>query len=211
MQILIIRSLVITLLVLLTACSGDNNNETINLEKIRPKSESKITNNKNVVLDSNEIILQTYKHDSINLKLASLRINQNSTFLNRFPHRKSGILTLIKEDTSFQIQHENYEYLDSNQMKNAFFNWLDCNGKDCKSIKLYEELKIEPQNLLVITTDKSIDIFRSEKNIKPEEWVDFIRFSKKSKVFKYILFQKKNQKSQWFDFKNFKLVAKSKK
>jgi hypothetical protein len=210
MQILIIRSLVTALLLLVTSCSGHNKNETIDLEKIRPKSESKITNKRNVYIDSNEIILQSYYNDSINLKLTKLRVNQNLSFLNRFPNKKSGLRTLMKEDTCIQIQHEFYEYIDSNQMKNAFFNWLDCNGKDCKSIKLYEETKIEQQNLLVVTTSKSIDIFRSVTNLSPNEWVDFVRFSRNTKTFKYILFQKKNQKSKWFYFKENKLVLKTK-
>jgi hypothetical protein len=110
-----------------------------------------------------------------------------------------------------QIQHEFYEYVDSNQMKNAFFNWLDCNGKQCKSIKLYEETKIEPQNLLVIVTSKSIDIFRSQSTLNSADWVNYIRFSKKINDFKYIVIQKKNQKSQWFEFINHKLCPKSKK
>jgi hypothetical protein len=212
MQLLISRTLLIISCFFLTACSAEGDNETIDLEKIRPKSE--MTNNKVVkdqVIDSSEILLHAYENDSVNLKLTKLRISNISLFLHRFPHKISGLRTLIKEDTMIQIQHEFYEYVDSNQMKNAFFNWLDCNGKQCKSIKLYEETKIEPQNLLVIVTSKSIDIFRSQSTLNSADWVNYIRFSKKINDFKYIVIQKKNQKSQWFEFINHKLCPKSKK
>jgi hypothetical protein len=95
-------------------------------------------------------------------------------------------------------------------MKNAFFNWLDCNGRNCKSIKLYEETKIENANLLVIISSKSIDIIRSNSVIKPEEWINYVRFSRKISDFKYILFQKKNQKAFWLEYRDYKLFRKTK-
>jgi hypothetical protein len=96
-------------------------------------------------------------------------------------------------------------------MKNAFFNWLDCNGKECKSIKLYDECKFEPTNLLVISSGNSIDIIRSEKEIKTNDWVSYVRLSRKNKELKFIIYQKKNQKAKWLEFKNYKLVQKLKK
>lgn len=192
-------------------CKNDSKNEKVDLEDIRPKSNSKSNKIDKTYIDSNDFFLREYTMDSVDLKLARLITLSNSTFLNRFPSKKNALRTLYLTDTTIQIQHEHYEYVDSNQMKNAFFNWLDCNGKNCKSIKLYEETKIEPDNLLLIATAQSIDIFRSKSLFKAEDWINFVRFSKKTNVFKYILFQKKNQKSQWFDFKNYKLVLKTKK
>ena len=192
-------------------CKDDSKSEIVDLDKIRPKSDSKSNKIDKTNIDSNEVSLHEYILDSINLKLDHIITLSNSTFLNRFPSKKNALRTLYLTDTTIQIQHEHYEYVDSNQMKNAFFNWLDCNGKNCKSIKLYEETKIEPDNLLLIATAQSIDIFRSKSFFKAEDWINFVRFSKKTNVFKYIIFQKKNQKSQWFDFKNYKLVLKTKK
>jgi hypothetical protein len=197
-------------LIIFFACDKGAQDKTIDLEQIRPKSDFKAEKKKESVLDSNEIFLRIYKNDSVDLEFTKLCVNQNPTFLSRFPNTNSGSRTLFLSDTTIKIQHEFYDYLDSNQMKNAFFNWLDCNGKDCRSIKLFEEIKIENTNLIVITTSKSIDIIRSESNLNLDNWVKFVRFSKKNRDFKYILFQKKNQKSKWFDYKD-KLVPKPKK
>ena len=211
MKKLIHKSLFCLILLVFLGCKNDSKNEKVDLEDIRPKSNSKSNKIEKTNIDSNDFFLRDYTMDSVDLKLARLITLSNSTFLNRFPSKKNALRTLYLTDTTIQIQHEHYEYVDSNQMKNAFFNWLDCNGKNCKSIKLYEETKIEPDNLLLIATAQSIDIFRSKSLFKAEDWINYVRFSKKTNVFKYILFQKKNRKSQWFDFKNYKLVLKTKK
>ncbi|MBM3186494.1 MAG: hypothetical protein FJZ67_09335 [Bacteroidetes bacterium] len=183
----------------------------MDLEEIRPKSTMKSSKNDKTKVDSNEVFLNEYKLDSIDLKLARIISLNNESFLNRFPSKKNTLRTLFLTDTIVQIQHEHYEYVDSNQMKNAFFNWLDCYGIECRSIKLYEETKIEPENLLFIAAEKSIDIFRSKSSYKPEDWINFVRFSIKNNEFKFILFQKKNRKAQWFEFKNYQLIPKKKK
>ena len=209
MKILFEYFLVIITTAILISCSEKS--KSVDLDDIRPKSDSRVFKAKIIENDSSEFLLKSYQNDSIELSLTKLITNKKTTFLQRFPCKKSAFRTLISKDTNIQYQHELYEYVDSNQMKNAFFNWLDCNGKDCRSIKLYEETKIENLNLLIITTSKSIDIIRSNSDVKLENWIDYLRFSRKMSDFKYILYQKKNHKANWFVFKENKLVPKTKK
>jgi hypothetical protein len=198
----------ITTIAMLLSCSEKS--KSVNLEDIRPKSETKEIKQKIIEKDSSELLLTSYRNDSIDLKLTRLITINKPTFLQRFPHKNSAFRTLFTNETCVQFEHELYEYVDSNQMKNAFFNWLDCNGRNCKSIKLYEETKIENANLLVIISSKSIDIIRSNSVIKPEEWINYVRFSRKISDFKYILFQKKNQKAFWLEYRDYKLFRKTK-
>jgi hypothetical protein len=211
MNRLFYNSIVYITLFLFFGCKNDEKNKPVDLEEIRPKSTMKSSKNNKTNIDSNEVFLLEYKLDSIDLKLARIISLRNESFLNRFPNKKNALRTLYLTDTTIQIQPEHYEYVDSNKMKNAFFNWLDCNGKECRSIKLYEETKIDPENLLFIAAENSIDIFRSKSSFKPEDWINFVRFSKKNNEFKFILFQKKNRKAQWFEFKNYQLIPKKKK
>ena len=207
----VLNSIIYLIILVSFGCNNDPKNNTLNLEEIRPKSKLKSNKNENRNIDSNEIFLHEYALDSVNFKLFRLVCKNNTSFLNRFPSKKNTLRTLFLVDTTIQIEHESYEYLDSNQMKNAFFNWLDCNGKDCKNIKLYEETKIEPDIFLLVAAPNSIDIFRSKSTLNADEWVNFVRLSRKIKDFKFIIFQKKNRKAQWFEFKNFELVPKKKK
>jgi hypothetical protein len=193
------------------SCSEKQNDSTVELDDIRPKSNYNTSSKKTELTDSIAFLLNEYNQDSINLNIRYLRANTESCFLNRFPHLKSANRSITTADSLQNYLHEFYLFKDSIQMKNAFFNWLDCNGKKCESIKLYEERKIESNNLLVISTSKSIDILRSQQKINPEEWIDFVRFKRENNDFKYILFQKKNQKAKWFVYKERKLIQKEKK
>ena len=196
---------------LILSCSSKQEDQILNLEKIRPKSGKIIKEFKKEEIDSSQFILQTYHHDSFKLNISKIELIKTTTFLARFPNINSGNRTLYEQDTSKKIQHEFYNFEDSNQMKNALFNWLDNIGKNGKSLKLYEESKIENFNLLIITASKSIDIIRSNTLINPDEWIKYVRFSREINDFRYILFQKKNQKVKWFEFINYKLVPKVKK
>ena len=194
-----------------SSCSEKQNDSSLKLEDIRPKSERDYTTKKIELPDTTKAFLSEYNNDSITLNIKYIKSINESNFLNRFPHLKSANRSIITADSAHQYTHEYYLFKDSNQMKNAFFNWLDCNGKKCESIKLFEERKIEPINLLVIATAKSIDILRSDQTISPEEWVDFVRFTRNYSDFKYIVFQKKNQKAKWLNYKERKLILKDKK
>jgi hypothetical protein len=204
-------SSIIFILLLFCSCKEKNDDTSINLDDIRPKAESKTQNKNDKELDSLKILLKSYENDSFNLRISKLQILKEPTFLSRFPNQENGIRILTCNDTTIKLTHEFYLYKDSTQMKNAFFNWLDCNGKECKSIKLYDECKFEPTNLLVISSENSIDIIRSEKEIKMNDWVSYVRLSRKNKELKFIIYQKKNQKAKWLEFKNYKLVQKLKK
>lgn len=207
-----LNSLVFVLLILFcSSCSEKQNDSTLELDDIRPKSENNQTTKKTQLADSTQLLLIEYNHDSIDLNIKYLSLLNESCFLNRFPHLKSAHRRLTTSDSLYQYMHEFYIFKDSIQMKNAFFNWLDCNGKKCESIKLYDERRLEETNLLVITTSKSIDILRSQQTINPLEWIDFVRFKRGTSEFKFLLFQKKNQKAKWFTYQEHKLIQKDKK
>lgn len=201
----------ILLLFVSISCSNNKNQKAIQLDDIRPQANQEKQTQKIQLKDSTEIKLNEYKDDSINLNFEYLKEIDEVRFIKRFPHLKSGLRRLSPQDTAIQFIHEYYTYNDSIEMKNAFFNWLDCNGKNCESIKLYDEKKIESTNLLVICTSKSIDIVRGNQIFNPKEWVNFVRFSRKNEDFKFIIFQKKNQKAKWFEFKNYDLTQHLKK
>jgi hypothetical protein len=204
-------SSIIFILLLFCSCKEKNDDTSIKLDDIRPKAESRTQSKNDKELDSLKILLKSYENDSFNLRISKLQILKEPTFLNRFPNDENGIRILTCNDTTIKLTHEFYLYKDSIQMKNAFFNWLDCNGKECKSIKLYDECKFESTNLLVISSGNSIDIIRSDKEIKTNDWVSYVRLSRKNKELKFIIYQKKNQKAKWLEFKNYKLVQKLKK
>jgi hypothetical protein len=104
------------------------------------------------------------------------------------------------------VKHLQINYADSNAMKNAFFNYLDCYGKDCKSIDLFQKVNFSKTFFMLITTTKSIHIIESNNNLNSSDWINCVRFSKISDPMKFIIIQKKQQKAKWFSYSNYHLT-----
>ena len=91
-------------------------------------------------------------------------------------------------------------------MKNAFFNFLDCYCKDCKSIELFQKVKFSKTFFMLLASTKSIHIIESEINQNPKKWINLLRFSNNKDPVKFIIVQQKQQKAKWFSYSNFVLT-----
>ena len=183
------------------ACSANNNQK-------REKIENKNINNKKPKeiqkVDTLKAIFEFYNQDSVNLEITKINLNPEKTFIQRFPYKNAT--NLLLESKKNLVKHLQINYADSNAMKNAFFNYLDCYGKDCKSIELFQKVKFSKTFFMLITTTKSIHIIESDNNLNPSEWINCVRFSKIADPIKFIIIQKKQQKAKWFSYSNFHLT-----
>ena len=78
------------------------------------------------------------------------------------------------ESKNSEVKHLQIDYLDSNSMKNAFFNFLDCYGNDCKSIELFQKVKFSKTFFMLLASTKSIHIIESEFNQNPKNGLIYI-------------------------------------
>ena len=183
------------------ACSANNNQK-------REKIENKNINNKKPKeiqkVDTLKAIFEFYNQDSVNLEITKINLNPEKTFIQRFPYKNAT--NLLLESKKNLVKHLQINYSDSNAMKNAFFNYLDCYGKDCKSIELFQKVKFSKTFFMLITTTNSIHIIESDNNLIPSEWINCVRFSKIADPIKFIIIQKKQQKAKWFSYSNFHLT-----
>ena len=154
--------------------------------------------------DTLKAFFDFYNQDSINLEITKINVNLEKTFIQRFPNKKST--NLVLESKNNIVKHLQINYADSNAMKNAFFNYLDCYGKDCKSIELFQKVKFSKTFFMLITTTKSIHIIESDNNLNPSQWVNCVRFAKLKDPLKFIIVQKKQQKAKWFSYSNYLLT-----
>ena len=183
------------------ACSANNKEK-------REKIENKKINNKKPkeiqIEDTLKAIFEFYNQDSVNLEITKINLNPEKTFIQRFPYKNAT--NLLLESKKNLVKHLQINYADSNAMKNAFFNYLDCYGKDCKSIELFQKVKFSKTFFMLITTTKSIHIIESENNLNSSDWINCVRFSKIADPIKFIIIQKKQQKAKWFSYSNFHLT-----
>ena len=183
------------------ACSTNNNQK-------REKTENKKINNKKPKEIQKEdtliAIFEFYNQDSVNLEITKINLNPEKTFIQRFPYKNAT--NLLLESKKNLVKHLQINYADSNAMKNAFFNYLDCYGKDCKSIELFQKVKFSKTFFMLLASTKSIHIIESEFNQNPKKWINLHRYSNKKDPIKFIIVQKKQQKAKWFSYSNFVLT-----
>ena len=183
------------------ACSTNNNQK-------REKTENKKINNKKPKEIQKEdtliAIFEFYNQDSVNLEITKINLNPEKTFIQRFPYKNAT--NLLLESKKNLVKYLQINYADSNAMKNAFFNYLDCYGKDCKSIELFQKVKFSKTFFMLITTTNSIHIIESENNLNSSDWINCVRFSKIADPIKFIIIQKKQQKAKWFSYSHYHLT-----
>ena len=183
------------------ACSTNNNQK-------REKTENKKINNKKPKEIQKEdtliAIFEFYNQDSVNLEITKINLNPEKTFIQRFPYKNAT--NLLLESKKNLVKYLQINYADSNAMKNAFFNFLDCYGKDCKSIELFQKVKFSKTFFMLLASTKSIHIIESEFNQNPKKWINLLRYSNNKAPLKFIIVQQKQQKAKWFSYSNFVLT-----
>ena len=183
------------------ACSSNNN------QKRGKREDNKINNEKPKEIlkeDTLKTFFDFYNQDSVNLEITKINLNPEKTFIQRFPYKNAT--NLLLESKKNLVKYLQINYADSNAMKNAFFNYLDCYGKDCKSIELFQKVKFSKTFFMLITTTNSIHIIESENNLNSSDWINCVRFSKIADPIKFIIIQKKQQKAKWFSYSHYHLT-----
>ncbi|MCX6195629.1 MAG: hypothetical protein NTY55_03105 [Flavobacteriia bacterium] len=197
----IFSQITLSTIIFIQACSSNNNQKREKIEN------NKINNEKPKEIlkeDTLKAIFEFYNQDSVNLEITKINLNPEKTFIQRFPYKNAT--NLLLESKKNLVKHLQINYADSNAMKNAFFNYLDCYGKDCKSIELFQKVKFSKTFFMLITTTKSIHIIESENNLNSSDWINCVRFSKIADPIKFIIIQKKQQKAKWFRYSNYHLT-----
>jgi hypothetical protein len=184
-------------------CGSNTNDKKVKLHnKKKYYKHEKPTPNKEK--DTLIVLFDRYNQDSVNLEITKISPNLEKTFIERFPNKK--IFNFILESKNSTVKHLQIDYLDSNSMKNAFFNFLDCYGKDCKSIELFQKVKFSKTFFMLLASTKSIHIIESEFNQNPKKWINLLRYSNKKDPIKFIIIQKKQQKAKWFSYSHYHLT-----
>ena len=202
MRFFIIASFFLTSQILFRCTSSTNDKKVKLHNKKKYYKHEKPTPNKEK--DTLIVLFDRYNQDSVNLEITKISPNLEKTFIERFPNKK--IFNFILESKNSEVKHLQIDYLDSNSMKNAFFNFLDCYGKDCKSIELFQKVKFSKTFFMLLASTKSIHIIESEFNQNPKKWINLLRLSNNKDPIKFIIVQQKQKKAKWFSYSNFVLT-----
>lgn len=190
---------------LIFSCTEKPNKKILNINEINKPVEIKQTKElKTEIVDTMQPIFELYNQKFVDLKLTQIIADTEATFIARFPHKK--ITNLVLQSSTAKIKHLEIHYADSSDMKNAFFNFLDCFGDGCRNISVNEKVNLKKDFFMLISTETSIHIIEANKNQNPNNWIYLINLISKSRPIKTLIIQNKNKVANWYKYEDNKLI-----
>ena len=199
--------ILVSVLTGLFACQQQPDDSVKNLDQIRPKSHTKtkkIVTTKEV--DTLNTFLKTYANDSCSLRMATVFLDSSLTkhFLNRFSQQHFHVICLDSLQQVFGYQE--WSFKDTNQAKEAFFNWLD-QFETHKEFKIGSTENLFHEYTLIVLAGKKIVQVNSPKKIKYNDWLRFWSGHYQNANFSYILWAQPKKKTKWYRYKNAQLLT----
>lgn len=184
-------------LVLGVSCGKNNDNKVIKYEDIGEKAQS----NTSVDLlpsddDNNEDT--TLNLSNLDIEISKTYNLSTNDFLDRFNSEESVKRLILTSNDS--IYFKSWSFQDSTACMNAFYNLLDCFGKDCSPIELYSTDFIASNYNLILVLENKIHSINSKENQDLEVWYRYFEAENNITEYHYILEQKRNQSMTWFEY-----------
>lgn len=191
---------IVSILVFFSSC-GDKENEVIDLNDIIEGSDrynEDLTNvdDKASEEDSLSIYLNDFKSNGI-------AVNELTVIDDKyFPDRLGPIATKkfeiqLNENTFRFVQ---WTFKDSTKVMNAFFNWIDCFGENCKSIFVGEERVFQTNPFHLLVNDSSLIFIEGIESFDFKEWENYFEQKGFTLDWNYVIEQRKRGKARWFNY-----------
>ena len=132
------------------------------------------------------------------ITLMELDLHEEPVFQDRFNARSVKKLDLqFKDGMAFFGQ---WTFKDSIKTMNAFYNWIDCYGEKCKSIRFLEEARFQPEPMLIFLNDTSITYISSSLPLDEQKWQNYLRLKDGIELWDLVVIQKKQRKAGWYQY-----------
>lgn len=191
-----------TLVLAFTSCGNDSSrSETVDLEEFLPKSkkeynyeEDTIHKVEDHIPDSIELLIQK-RINNVDF-LSKEELSNKKHFPDRLDYTQRFNHELIIDSILYELVI--WEFEDSLHTVNAFYNWMDCFGKKCRSIRIGEskwifegafQLFVDDSKLIYIATDNGMDQKLWDNLFEP----------KLKNAWNYHLYQPLKRKVKWLE------------
>ena len=160
--------LILSLELLAVSCSSETKEEVKDLNDILPTSERDYDRKENVVLEDADT-LEVYQNRFSELGvLDSISPYEEDLFPDRFgPDRMEKYRLNIEGESTVFVK---WRFSDSARVSNALFNWMDCFGSNCKSIRVAEERNLQTKAFHVFANDSVLIYLESENRLETKNW-----------------------------------------
>lgn len=134
--------------------------------------------------------------DSVGIAVMEIDSIIEPLFPDRFTPRNKKKLTLqLKENPIIFCQ---WTFKDSTRTKNALYNWIDCFGPNCKSIKYGQKVNFQKDNFILLENDTSLTYISSPIKLDVDDWLKYFELKSNIKDWKLLLYQGTRTKATWY-------------
>lgn len=183
-------------------CTGNSTQDPVTFDEVTPDSKKEYHKTDSLVVDTVKAFSISSLSDfsqnfADSLLVVDSRFSQWDTLL--FPDRFQAV-SKEKWKANFgkdSLVFARWEFKDSIQTKNAFYNWLDCFGTKCKSVELNSEKRIQKQAFFILLTNKQLLFVESKKRLKFEDLHAFFSEQLKRETLLFWLQQETSGKVNW--------------
>lgn len=116
-------------------------------------------------------------------------------FVDRFRPKSTEKWIILSEKDSLNLSA--YNFKDSTQTKNAFFNWLDCFGIKRQNLVVGSALKVKGRNLQILVNSTSIVVIESTLPLNQEKLIRSLNFKVKELNYLYLVDAPQSKKTSW--------------
>jgi hypothetical protein len=184
--------------IILSSCSGEKKEKVLDMSDLTPQPKSDTTELKNDKDIAQISLFNLPLADSCGIRIQEYIEVKDPMFPDRFmPKRKFKLNLSAKEKTLFMGQ---WTYPDSLKTMNAFFNWLDCFGSECKSFKYGEEVNMQKDAFILFVNDTSITYFSSKSTLELNKWQQYLERHLGIDRWDLVILQQPFKKSVWMRY-----------
>jgi hypothetical protein len=184
--------------VLLAACGGKKE-KVLDMDDINPKSSKDEEGKKGPKEDHVDYGFDIWKAEKAGITVMEIDTLGEPMFVDRFQPKSFKKLNLqMKEGVVFFGQ---WTFKDSLRTMNAFFNWLDCFGPNCKAHKYLGEEKYQSDAMLIFLNDTSFTYISSALPLDEKKWQKCLALNYGNDFWDLVVVQKKQRKALWYEFK----------
>ena len=182
------------LFLILVSCS-EKEMETKELSDILPSSEREYITTTSDELSDAEDSSNYFKQRFLahGILIDDIERLESDAFPDRFNPKFSDRFKIRLDQDS--IIYEKWTYSDSSSLLSAFYNWLDCFGEDCISIKPGDERKLVNMPIKLFVNDTTLILVSGDMN--NDRWMKYHASLGYEMNWNYVLEQTNFGKTKW--------------
>lgn len=195
---------IIPFILILTSLSCENDSaktESVDIEDFLPKSKKEYNYEEDTVSlvvekapDSIQLLIQT-KLTNADFS-PTTKQSSNKHFPDRLDYKKRFYHEITIDSNLYELVI--WEFEDSIHTINAFYNWMDCFGKKCHSIRIGESKWVHKGAFQLFVDDSKLIYVASDNKMNQKLWGDLFQ-PKLKETWNYHLYQPLKRKVRWFE------------